>query len=172
MLSHNEEDADEWIANLEEIQTRMNQVTIQGKSDKSDADVVLHILVYVPKAYEQQVVSLEATLDSDPTSVTIESVHDELNVLGTPSRGKIRIQEQREGAAYSDRSSDGGYAPISQSANVNPIAIITLLANPRFEHPHLSSHDMEHTKPSVAASGRHLPRFIPSASSGGNSGTS
>ena len=42
-LNNKEDDPDEWIAHLEALRTRMNEVQIVGKSTKSDTDLILHI---------------------------------------------------------------------------------------------------------------------------------
>ena len=94
-LSHDEEDPDEWITQLECIQTMTNQVMIRGKSDKSEVDVVLHILANVPESYEQQVNTLEALLESAPDTVTIESVRDELNARFARIQKNIAIKNPK-----------------------------------------------------------------------------
>ena len=46
---------------------------------KPDSDLVLHISVNVPGACKNQVNKMEANMKKDPSSVTIELVHEKLN---------------------------------------------------------------------------------------------
>ena len=45
-------DPDEWITELESLRSEMNRVTITGKSDMTDVDLIIHILSNLPEEYE------------------------------------------------------------------------------------------------------------------------
>ena len=73
-LRHDEENPDTWIVNLESLQTKMNKVKITRKSEKTEIDLILHILTKNPEEYEVVVSELEDKLDSDPTQVGTKTV--------------------------------------------------------------------------------------------------
>lgn len=75
-LTSDEDDPDEWMTHLQSLQTRMNKVTIKGKNEKSEMDLILHILSDCPLSYEQQVADLEDKLKQDPDNVTISIVKE------------------------------------------------------------------------------------------------
>ncbi len=54
-MEDNEKDPDEWITHLQSLCTRMNEVVIEGKSTKTEMDLILHVLSAVPETYEIQV---------------------------------------------------------------------------------------------------------------------
>ena len=74
----------------------MNEVTITGKSGKTDTDLVLHILANIPEAYENQVNKLEIKMIANPTTGMIKVVHKKLNTR------YARIQKKRDAAPISD----------------------------------------------------------------------
>jgi translation elongation factor EF-1beta len=61
------------------MRTEMNKVTISGKSDMTDVDVIIHVLSYLPEDYEVQVNELEEKLQDTSVSVSIEDVRSKLN---------------------------------------------------------------------------------------------
>ena len=73
------EDPDDWITELECMRTEMNKVTIGGKSDMTDVDVIIHVLSNLPEDYEVQVNELEEKLQDASVTVSIEDVRSKLN---------------------------------------------------------------------------------------------
>ena len=47
-LESDEDEPDKWITHLQSLRSRMNEVVIVGKSDKTEMDMILHILSAVP----------------------------------------------------------------------------------------------------------------------------
>ena len=50
---------DEWMSELESLRSEMNKVTIAGKSDMTEVDVIIHILSNLTEEYEVAVSELE-----------------------------------------------------------------------------------------------------------------
>ena len=92
-LADSTENPDEWITDLECLRTEMNKVTISGKSDMTDVDVIIHILSNLPEEYEVQVNELEERLQDASTVVPIEDVRTKLNAR------YARIQKAEEARA-------------------------------------------------------------------------
>ena len=73
------EDPDNWITELECMRTEMNKVTISGKSDMTDVDVIIHVLSNLPEDYEVQVNELEEKLQDTSVTISIEDIRSKLN---------------------------------------------------------------------------------------------
>ena len=61
---------------------------------KPDSDLVLHISVNVPGACKNQVNEMEANMKKDPSSVTIELVHEKL--IGRCTRYQNCVKRHQE----------------------------------------------------------------------------
>ena len=55
-------DPDDWITLLESLRSDMNNVIIEGKTEMSEIDLIIHILACCPEKYEVPVSSLEDRL--------------------------------------------------------------------------------------------------------------
>jgi hypothetical protein len=72
-------DPDDWITELESLQTEMDKVKISGKTDMSDVDLIIHIIASVPEKYEVVVSELEDRLTSGADKIDIEIVREKLS---------------------------------------------------------------------------------------------
>ena len=76
-------DPDKFITNLEALMVQMNKTSIPGKSNKSETDLILHIMANVPEQYETAVQALQRGIglpSTDPNATTIETVRRELTL--------------------------------------------------------------------------------------------
>ncbi len=90
MLADATEDPDNWITELEYMRTEMNKVTISGKSDITDVDIIIHILSNLPEDYKVQVNKLEEKLQDTSVRISIEDICSKL------SSRYARIQKNEE----------------------------------------------------------------------------
>lgn len=65
---------DERMSELESLRSEMNKVTIAGKSDMTDVDVIIHILSNLPEEYEVAVSELENKLRDTSKPLDMEEV--------------------------------------------------------------------------------------------------
>ena len=65
-------DSDDWITDLEFLRTQMNNVTIPGKTDMTEVDLIIHILSNVPEEYEVVVSKIEEKLKTSPSALQLE----------------------------------------------------------------------------------------------------
>ena len=72
-------DPEEWLTELESLRSEMNRVTISGKSDMTDVDLIIHILSNLPEEYEVAVSKLEEKLKDTSTPLALEDVRTELS---------------------------------------------------------------------------------------------
>ena len=84
---------DEWMSELESLRSEMNKVTIAGKSDMTEVDVIIHILSNLPEEYEVAVSELENKLRNTSIPLDMEEVRI---VLGNRYN---RITKNAENAA-------------------------------------------------------------------------
>ncbi len=70
---------EEWLTELESLRSEMNRVTIAGKSDMTDVDLIIHILSNLPEEYEVAVSKLEEKLKDTNTPLALEDVRTELS---------------------------------------------------------------------------------------------
>ena len=63
-----DEDPEIFLTELETIVTRMNKCTIQGKSDRTDTDIILQVIAKLSKAYEIEVHQIEHNMKHNPGS--------------------------------------------------------------------------------------------------------
>ena len=92
-------DPDAWITYLEDLKVRMNKITIEGKSKKTDMDLIIHILANVPASYEVQVDSTEDQLRADAKKVNLAYVREKL-----VEKHARDVKYQREGKSDKDRA--------------------------------------------------------------------
>eukprot|EP00956_Cyclotella_meneghiniana_P039716 scaffold177807_cov69-Cyclotella_meneghiniana.AAC.1 len=90
-LKSAEHNPDDWITDLEFYRTQMNNVKIQGKTDMSDIDLIIHILSNLPEEYEVVVSKMEEKLKETPCTLTLEDVRNDLN-----SRFKRILKHEEE----------------------------------------------------------------------------
>ena len=84
-------DPDMFIRSLEDLALRMNTIKIDGKSDKTETDVILAILAKLPQdLYAIEIHQVETNL-ANKVKVTIESLRTELRT------GYARIMAQQDG---------------------------------------------------------------------------
>lgn len=83
-LTSCDKDPEKFIMELEALRTEMNKVRIPGKSEKTETDMILHILANVPEEYEMVVQSLQRNVGLDPSTnpnaTTITKVREELTL--------------------------------------------------------------------------------------------
>ena len=82
-LTSCDKDPDKFITELEALRVQMNKTTVAGKSEKSETDLILHVLANVPEQYEMVVQSLQRGIglpSSDTNATTIETVRRELTL--------------------------------------------------------------------------------------------
>ena len=72
-------DPDEWMTDLECLRSEMNKVTIPGKTDMSEVDLIILILSNLPEEYEVAVSELEEKLKNTSTPLSMEKVREKLN---------------------------------------------------------------------------------------------
>ena len=72
-------DPDEWMTDLECLRSEMNKVTIPGKTDMSEVDLIIHILSNLPEEYEVAVSELEEKLKNTYRPLSMETVREKLN---------------------------------------------------------------------------------------------
>jgi len=72
---------DEWITDLEFLRTQMNNVTIPGKTNMTEVDLIIHILANLPEEYEVVVSKIEEKLKTSPSALQLEDVCTDLNSL-------------------------------------------------------------------------------------------
>ena len=70
---------EEWITDLESMRSEMNKVSISGKTDMSEVDLIIHILSNLPEEYEVAVSELEEKLKDTSNPLDMETVRDKLN---------------------------------------------------------------------------------------------
>ena len=78
-LASADTDPDEWMTDLECLRSEMNKVTIPGKTDMSEVDLIIHILSNLPEEYEVAVSELEEKLKNTSTPLSMETVREKLN---------------------------------------------------------------------------------------------
>ncbi len=72
-------DPEQWLTELESLRSEMNKVTIAGKSDMTDVDLIIHVLANLPEEYEVAVSKLEEKLKDSRNPLELEDVREELN---------------------------------------------------------------------------------------------
>jgi hypothetical protein len=92
-------DPDAWITYLEDLRVRMNKITINGKSTKTDMDLIIHILANVPETYEVQIDSTEDQIRTDASKVDLDYVRTKL--IEKHARD---VKHQREGRSQRDQA--------------------------------------------------------------------
>ncbi len=64
-------DPDNLITGLEYMRTKMNKLTISGKSNMTDVDVIIHVLSNLPEDYKVKVKELEKKLQGASVTISI-----------------------------------------------------------------------------------------------------
>jgi hypothetical protein len=65
---------DDWITDLEFLRTQINNVTILGKTDMTEVDLIIHILSNLLEEYEVVVSKIEEKLKISPSALQLEDV--------------------------------------------------------------------------------------------------
>jgi len=73
----NQTDPEEWITNLEEIQTRLIE---DFKSEISEEDMIIHVLNNLPSEYDTEVAILEKRLGDKISALTLEEIREDLSL--------------------------------------------------------------------------------------------
>ena len=69
---------DEWMSELESLRTKMNKIQINGKSEMSEVDLIIHILSNLPEEYKVAVSELERKLIDDSIQPNMEDIRETL----------------------------------------------------------------------------------------------
>ena len=90
-----DEDPEIFLTELETIVTRMNKCTIQGKSDRTDTDIILQVIEKLSKAYEIEVHQIKHDMAHNPGNVNIKvlrtktgAMYARINELNNHSKKK------------------------------------------------------------------------------------
>mmetsp|Transcript_31404 Transcript_31404/g.51248 ORF Transcript_31404/g.51248 Transcript_31404/m.51248 type:complete len:142 (-) Transcript_31404:455-880(-) len=73
-----DEDPEIFLTKLETDVTHMNKCVIQGKSDKTDTDIILHVIAKLPKAYEIEFHQIEHNMEHDPGKVSMKALRTKI----------------------------------------------------------------------------------------------
>ena len=71
-------DPDVWLTRLEGLRTDMNKCTITGKTDKSETDLIIHVLANLPEGYEVTVNDISNDIKAN-RNISVEDVREQLN---------------------------------------------------------------------------------------------
>mmetsp|Transcript_5434 Transcript_5434/g.9894 ORF Transcript_5434/g.9894 Transcript_5434/m.9894 type:complete len:659 (-) Transcript_5434:1478-3454(-) len=103
-LKYDDQDPDVLITKLEKIRNRMNSISINGKTKVSETVLILHVLANLADAYAVPVQKLEGDMDTDPKSVTIETVRTKLNAQYLCIKKKARRNRRNQSTPAHDQA--------------------------------------------------------------------
>ena len=90
------DDPDIFITRMEALVAEMNEIKIPGKSDKTETDLILHVIGNLPKEYDQTQADIHKELKRNPSTTDIQYIREALEERYDQLK-KQRKQEPRGG---------------------------------------------------------------------------